>query len=61
MAQYAAALHHHDFDFDGPLLPPRARVVDAGNLPRADDALLRTGPGSEGPSLPSSMPGQSRW
>ena len=38
MAQYAAALHHHDFDFDGPLLPPRARVVDAGNLPRAEDA-----------------------
>jgi agmatinase len=37
MAQYAAALHHHDFDFDGPLLPPRVRVVDAGNMPLAED------------------------
>jgi agmatinase len=38
MAPYAAALHHHDFDFDGPLLPPGVRVVDAGNLPNADEA-----------------------
>jgi agmatinase len=35
MADYAAALHHHDFDLDGPLLPPGARLVDAGDLPVA--------------------------
>jgi agmatinase len=38
MAQYAAALHHHDFDFGEPLLPPGARVVDAGDLPQDEDA-----------------------
>jgi agmatinase len=38
MAQYAAALHHHDFDFGEPLLLPGARVVDAGDLPRDEDA-----------------------
>lgn len=38
MAQYAATLHHHDFDFGEPLLPAGTKVVDAGNLPLSDDA-----------------------
>jgi agmatinase len=38
MAQYAATLHHHDFDFGGPLLPAGTRAVDAGNLPQDADA-----------------------
>lgn len=38
MAQYAATVQHHDFDFGGPLLPPGARVIDAGNLPIRDEA-----------------------
>jgi len=40
MAQYAATLHHHDFDFGEPLLPPGTRVVDAGNLPQDDEASV---------------------
>ena len=46
MGQYAAALHHHDFDFGEPLLPPGARVVDAGDLPRDENASV-TGLASE--------------
>jgi len=38
MAQYAATLQHHNFDFGEPLLPPGTRVVDAGNLPQDDEA-----------------------
>jgi len=38
MAQYAGALHHHDFDLGEQLLPPGARVVDAGDLPQDDEA-----------------------
>jgi agmatinase len=40
MAHYAATLHHHDFDLDSPLLPPGTRLVDAGDLPVADDASV---------------------
>jgi len=40
MAQYAATLHHHDFDFDEPLVPANTRAVDAGNLPQDDDAAV---------------------
>jgi agmatinase len=40
MAQYAAALANHDFDFGGPLIPADVRFVDAGNLPMAEDAAL---------------------
>ena len=40
MAQYSGALHHHDFDFGEPLLPPGTRVVDAGDLPRDEDASV---------------------
>jgi agmatinase len=38
MAQYAATLHHHDFDFGGSLVPASTRAVDAGNLPQEADA-----------------------
>ena len=40
MAQYAVTLHHHDFDFGEPLLPPSTRAVDAGNLPQDDEASV---------------------
>ncbi len=32
MAPRAATIGHHDFDFDAPLLPAGARVVDCGDL-----------------------------
>jgi agmatinase len=40
MAQYAGALHHHDFDFGEQLLLAGARVVDAGDLLRDEDASV---------------------